>query len=49
MPKCQNCGAHVTPQYARVFVPNGVENPRMCPDCPDMTRDPNGKPRESKQ
>lgn len=38
MPECQNCGAHVTPDYARVFTPNGVENPRCCPECPDVIR-----------
>jgi NAD-dependent SIR2 family protein deacetylase len=39
MPECQNCGEHVTEQYARVFTPDGVENPRVCPHCEDMTRD----------
>jgi NAD-dependent SIR2 family protein deacetylase len=38
MPQCRNCGAHVTPQYARVFTPNEVEQPRVCPDCPDRIR-----------
>jgi len=38
MPECQNCGSHVTDQYARVFTPDGVENPRACPRCEDMTR-----------
>ncbi|PSP51424.1 hypothetical protein BRC67_07625 [Halobacteriales archaeon QH_3_68_24] len=31
MPECQNCGAFVTADYARVFTPNGVESPRVCP------------------
>lgn len=39
MPECQNCGAFVTPAYARVFTPDGVENPRVCPSCEDMVRD----------
>jgi NAD-dependent SIR2 family protein deacetylase len=39
MPECQNCGAFVTRDYARVFTPNGVENPRVCPRCEDMVRD----------
>lgn len=39
MPECQNCGAFVTPAYARVFTPPGEHAPRVCPDCPDMVRD----------
>jgi NAD-dependent SIR2 family protein deacetylase len=39
MPECQNCGGHVTRRYARVFTPDGVENPRVCPDCEDKIRD----------
>jgi hypothetical protein len=41
MPTCQNCGAHVTDAYARVFTPDGVDAPRVCPHCEDMTRDGN--------
>ncbi|MFA9518291.1 hypothetical protein ACERIT_13935 [Halopenitus sp. H-Gu1] len=39
MPECQNCGAFVTPAYARVFTPNGIEEPRACPSCEDVVRD----------
>lgn len=39
MPQCQNCSAHVTAQYAKVFTPSGVEDPRVCPHCTDMVRD----------
>lgn len=39
MPECQNCGEFVTAAYARVFTPQGVENPRVCPECEDMIRD----------
>jgi len=38
MPKCQNCGAHVTEQYVRVFVPDEIAQPRVCPHCPDKKR-----------
>ena len=39
MPECQNCGTFVTAAYARVFTPNGTENPRVCPQCEDKIRD----------
>ncbi|WP_168191206.1 MULTISPECIES: DUF7563 family protein [Haloprofundus] len=39
MPECANCGAFVTRAYARVFTPDEVENPRVCPRCDDMVRD----------
>jgi hypothetical protein len=39
MPECQNCGAFVTPAYARVFTPAGVDQPRACPSCEDVVRD----------
>lgn len=39
MPKCQNCGSFVTEQYVRVFAPDGMDNPRACPACPDKVRD----------
>lgn len=38
MPTCQNCEAHVTERYARVFTPRDVDHPRACPNCPDMVR-----------
>lgn len=39
MPECQNCGSFVTAQYVRVFTPNEVDEPRVCPNCPDRLRD----------
>ena len=39
MPECHNCGAFVTAAYARVFTPNDVESPRVCPQCEDKIRD----------
>ncbi|WP_199174753.1 DUF7563 family protein [Halegenticoccus soli] len=39
MPECQNCGSFVTADYVRVFSPNDLENPRVCPRCKDKIRD----------
>ncbi|WP_438267384.1 DUF7563 family protein [Haladaptatus halobius] len=39
MPECQNCGTFVTADYARVFTPDGIDDPRVCPSCPDVIRD----------
>lgn len=39
MPECKNCNSFVTAAYARVFTPNGVEQPRVCPNCVDKIRD----------
>ncbi|WP_449405222.1 DUF7563 family protein [Haloferax marinum] len=39
MPRCQNCESFVTPAYARVFTPDGMDEPRVCPYCEDMVRD----------
>lgn len=39
MPTCQNCGSFVTVQYARVFTPQEIDEPRVCPRCPDKVRD----------
>lgn len=39
MPECNNCGSFVTQNYVRVFAPNGMEQPRVCPHCEDMVRD----------
>lgn len=47
MPHCQNCGGHVTKDYARVFTPTDVDQPRVCPNCPDKLRD-DGKVREAR-
>jgi len=41
---CQNCGSQVTAQYARVFAPDG--DPRVCPECEDKTRTPDGTVRD---
>ena len=38
MPRCQNCGAHVTERYVRVCEPEGRETARACPNC-DLARD----------
>jgi hypothetical protein len=38
MPECQNCDAHVTERYAKVFTPPDSDQPRACPHCPDMVR-----------
>jgi len=39
MPECQNCGSFVTDAYVRVFTPDGVSQPRVCPNCEDKIRD----------
>jgi hypothetical protein len=39
MPDCQNCGSFVTADYARVFAPDGLDAPRVCPNCEDLIRD----------
>ncbi len=39
MPTCQNCGSFVTTDYVRVFTPNKVDRPRVCPACEDLVRD----------
>lgn len=39
MPTCGNCGAHVSRASVRVFVPDDVDRPRVCPSCPDLIRD----------
>lgn len=39
MPTCQNCGSAVTEAYVRVFAPDGMDNPRVCPFCEDKVRD----------
>lgn len=42
MPECQNCGSHVTTVYVRVFTPDSIDEPRVCPNCEDMTRSREG-------
>lgn len=39
MPRCQNCESHVTPEYVRVFAPDGADAPRTCPNCRELVRD----------
>lgn len=39
MPTCGNCGSFVTTQYVRVFTPDELEQPRVCPNCEDIIRD----------
>jgi hypothetical protein len=39
MPTCGNCGAFVSPQYVRVFAPDGYDTVRACPQCPDRVRE----------
>lgn len=45
--QCENCGGHVSAEYARVFAPTGRDSVRVCPNCPDKLRD-NGKIREAR-
>lgn len=37
MPTCENCGHHITPDYARVFSRDG-DGVECCPHCPDRIR-----------
>ena len=39
MPHCQNCESFVTKDYVRVFTPQEIDAPRVCPRCEDMIRD----------
>lgn len=48
MGECRNCESFVTDDYARVFTPRGVDNPRACPDCPDKVRDGRGRVRDAR-
>lgn len=45
---CQNCGSHVTADYARVFAPDDEENPRMCPECEGKVRERDGTVRDAR-
>ncbi|MFB6217684.1 MAG: hypothetical protein ABEH77_00665 [Halobacteriaceae archaeon] len=38
MPSCRNCESFVTEAYVRVFAPNGMRRPRVCPNCEDKIR-----------
>lgn len=42
MPNCRNCESVVTEAYVRVFAPNGMKRPRVCPNCEDKTREKGG-------
>ncbi|MFB6136681.1 MAG: hypothetical protein ABEJ04_07960 [Halobacteriaceae archaeon] len=42
MPECQNCGSFVTEAYVRVFTPEEIDEPRVCPNCEDKIRDGSG-------
>jgi len=35
MAKCDNCGAHVSEDFERVFSEPGTGDVRACPDCPE--------------
>ncbi|CAJ51239.1 DUF7563 family protein [Haloquadratum walsbyi] len=39
MPHCENCGSFVTAEYVRVFAPEELDRPRVCPNCDDKVRD----------
>lgn len=39
MPECENCGSFVTAEYVRVFTPDEMNRPRVCPNCEDKVRD----------
>jgi NAD-dependent SIR2 family protein deacetylase len=39
VPTCQNCESVVTESYVRVFAPNGMDQPRVCPACSDKIRE----------
>ncbi|MDZ7701528.1 MAG: hypothetical protein U5J98_05370 [Halobacteriales archaeon] len=41
MPTCQNCESFVTERYVRVFAPEGMDRPRVCPYCEDLVREGN--------
>ena len=42
MPNCQNCDSVVTKSYVRVFAPNGMKRPRVCPNYKNKTREKGG-------
>lgn len=48
MPSCRGCGNHVTERYRRVFAPEDVPEDavRVCPNCTDRIRAPDGTIRE---
>jgi NAD-dependent SIR2 family protein deacetylase len=39
VPNCKNCESVVTEAYVRVFAPNGMNRPRVCPNCEDKIRE----------
>lgn len=44
MKQCRNCRAVVSPDYVRVFSPDG-DHVYCCPQCDDMIRGDDGRPR----
>lgn len=48
MIECENCGSAVTEQYVRVFTPTDYDQPRACPSCPNLKREPDGTVREKR-
>lgn len=46
--RCQNCGAHVDKQFARVFEPEHEGAPRACPNCEDLVREGDGTIRQKR-
>jgi len=46
MPRCRNCDAYVSDDYARVLSRDG-ETVRACPRCPDKVRT-NGRVRDAR-
>lgn len=46
-PSCDNCGAHLTERYLRVWSPDGKSVPG-CVHCPDKVRAPDGRVRDAK-
>lgn len=47
MARCQNCESFVSERYARVFTPDDVTQPRVCPNCEDKLRE-KGEVREAR-
>lgn len=46
--RCQNCGAHVDKQFAKVFEPEHEGAPRACPNCEDLVREGDGTIRQKR-
>jgi hypothetical protein len=48
MPNCLACDSFVTEAYVKVFAPNGMDQPRVCPNCENKTRTGHGEVREKR-